>query len=144
MSCAAQQKRKAPAKQHQQLLRRQSSQSLTIPTVRGAKKFRVGPYEENSWISSHGDKLITKAYTSGSIMWLLTNNVVIRRNAKVTEVYGIVLHGTHIEYRLVNLEEILDMCNDEEPTAYETYQQALPCTLRDMFETTDVHTLFGC
>jgi hypothetical protein len=112
--------------------------------VRAPKKSRVGPYEDNLWIVSYGARIITKAYTSESTVWLLTD---LKRNQHPSDVHGIVVNGPHIEYGYVNVDELQELCKDSEDgpaLAHRAYEHALPCTLRTLFETTDVHTLFGC
>lgn len=124
-------------------LTRSRSSGVTVPGCRAVKRSRVGPFEESVWIQSHGDKLIEKVYTNGQAMWLVTDARTLRGNGR--EAYGIVVEGPHIEYGVIELSDIEDQLGKADDSGmYLLYQNTLPCTLRDLFEQTDVHTLFNC
>jgi hypothetical protein len=94
---------------------------------------RVGPHEDNPWVAVHGDACIVRAYEGEDSLWLVTD-----RSSGLGDdtVYAFVRRDRHMEYGLVTEEDLEAM--HEKDWIVPLYGGVLPCTLRELFELTDV------
>lgn len=93
-------------------------------------------------MKQHGDTCITAAYAGEATLWLLTDQQPEELELRGTHCYGIVVVDRTVEYGIVEIAALEEMVEPDEAgmitSICPVYHDSLPCTLRELFYTTDV------
>jgi len=102
------------------------------------KKNKVGPFEENHWITHYGGVVISEAYEGEGGVWLVAarSKYALPHNPD----YGLVCLDENA-WGVVDRQQLARLKESGEIEG--RFEDKLPCTLRELFEGTLVWTYFS-